>query len=108
MANAGWFRGPYLWQLGVPVLHVLLVCERRGEKWNVLGARDPARRYCEHAVEPRFADTMIAIDQAVAPGGRFAPTRSYSEALRLIRQPSKYADNAAKAGSAASRATKVW
>jgi hypothetical protein len=71
MANAGWFRGPYLWQLGVPVLHVLLVCERRGEKWNVLGARDPARRYCGHAVEPRFAGTMIAIDQAVAPGGDF-------------------------------------
>jgi hypothetical protein len=35
------------------------------------------------------------------------PAKSYSEALRVTRHPSKYTDKPAKAGSAASKATKV-
>jgi hypothetical protein len=48
-------------------------------------------------------DPRLNVDRELLDGRE----QAYSEALRFIRHPSKYADNAAKAGSAASKATKV-
>jgi len=84
--------------LVVPILHILLISERRGQKLNVRRAVNPVGRKNERPSSPRLSQPVIAVNYVVRPRCNFRqqnrsgqicrPNRSLIQmrALAIIRK----------------------